>query len=63
MTEDLPGPDEDSSWSADGGSVAFVHKGDTGSDIWVMATDGSGKKAITDNKDWDGHPAWGPHTG
>ena len=63
LTEDLPGPDEDSSWSADGRSIAFVHKGDTGSDIWVMGTDGSGKRAITDNKDWDGHPAWGPYTG
>lgn len=60
LTADLPGPDEDSSWSADGGSIAFVHKADTGSDIWVMGTDGSGKRQITDNKDWDGHPAWGP---
>ena len=60
LTADLPGPDEDSSWSADGNSIAFVHKADTGSDIWVMGTSGGGKKQITDNKDWDGHPAWGP---
>jgi TolB protein len=60
LTADLTGPDEDSSWSADGGSIAFVHKADTGSDIWVMDTAGGGKKQITDNKDWDGHPAWGP---
>ncbi|HEY7812071.1 MAG TPA: hypothetical protein VIC62_02465 [Nakamurella sp.] len=63
LTADLPGPDEDSLWSADGGSIAFTHRADTGSDVWVMATDGSGKRAITDNKDWDGHPAWGPYSG
>ena len=61
VTADLAGPDEDASWSADGGSIAFVHKADTGSDIWVMDTAGAGKRPITDNKDWDGHPAWGPH--
>ncbi len=60
LTADLAGPDEDASWSADGGAIAFVHKADTGADIWVMDVAGAGKKPITDNKDWDGHPAWGP---
>ncbi len=62
LTADLPDPDEDASWSADGQSIAFVHKPGGGADIWVMATDGSGKKQITDNPDWDGHPSWGPYS-
>jgi TolB protein len=64
ITADLAGPDEDSSWSPDGNSIAFTHKSDNGgSDIWVMGTDGHGKRQITDNPDWDGHPAWGPYAG
>lgn len=59
LTADLPGTNEDPSWSADGSLIAFGHRADAGPDIWVMATDGRDKRAVTDNQDWDGHPAWG----
>jgi Tol biopolymer transport system component/actin-like ATPase involved in cell morphogenesis len=57
VTDDLPGADQDPAWSADGKSIAFAHTVPN-SNVYVMNADGSQKRAVTTNPDWDGHPSW-----
>ena len=66
----LIGPGTEPAWSPDGWRLAFVH----GADIWVMNTDGSDRRLLTDpaSDTWtspdggrfpgqsDGNPFWSP---
>ncbi len=59
--------DFDPAWSPDGRRVAYVHAtgpkpgpGTLGTEIWVMAADGTGKRRLTRNALFDGGPTWSP---
>ena len=59
--------DFEPAWSPDGRRLAYVHStgrqlgpGTSGTEIWVMNADGSGKRRLTRNSLWDGSPTWSP---
>ena len=59
--------DFDPAWSPDGRRIAYVHStgstvgpGQSGTEIWVMNADGSGKRRLTRNVSFDGGPTWSP---
>jgi Tol biopolymer transport system component len=56
------GNPQEPAWSPDGDRIAFhvVYGGALDSEIFVMNTDGSGLRQITDNADEDSNPAWSP---
>jgi len=55
------GANYDPSWSPDGQRIVYVSE-DTGSDdIWVMATDGSGKINLTPTSYYEKRPSWSPN--
>jgi Tol biopolymer transport system component len=61
LTDD-PAFDDQAALSADGNRLAFVSTRATQpyGELFIMNADGSKQRAITDNKDEDGTPAWQP---
>jgi Tol biopolymer transport system component len=64
-----PAPDDFPAWSPDGRSVAYVSYlggadpntvGAGNAEIFVAASDGSGRRDLTRDRRWDGDPAWSP---
>lgn len=55
LTRD-PAPDEDPLWSPDGTKIAFVRPSETRTDIYLMASDGSGIRLLAHGSE----PAWSP---
>ncbi len=48
-------------WSPDGSKIAYSHhEGTKGSDIWVMNSDGSSQRSLTDSSENDEFPGWSP---
>jgi TolB protein len=47
-------------WSPDGQSIAFVSKRDGRSHVYVMRSDGTKTRRLTDGGEDDAHPAWSP---
>lgn len=47
-------------WSPGGDQIAFTSYGDNSQEIFVINTDGSGLRALTDNDYLDGYAAWSP---
>ena len=47
-------------WSADGSEIAFASRRTGSSDIYAMASDGSGTRRLTSGKQNDSHPTWSP---
>jgi len=45
-------------WSADGSTIAFASRRTGSSDIYAMASDGTGTKRLTSGKQNDSHPTW-----
>ena len=58
--QDNPDDDLFGSWSPDGNKIAFRRGMDENSDIYAMNSDGSEQIRLTNNPDYDGHPAWSP---
>ena len=56
---DLPGPDFNPNWSADGRKLLFSNSADFGvqSDVWSMNADGSGETNLLQDPSDDGGPA------
>src|SRR4029453_6316229 len=59
--------DFDPAWSPNGRRIAYVHStgstvgpGQSGTEIWVMNANGSGKRRLTRNVSFDGGPTWSP---
>ena len=48
------------SWSPDGKSITFMEDGANGSDIYIIRTDGSGRRQLTRNFIILADPAWSP---
>ncbi|MCK4971616.1 MAG: PD40 domain-containing protein, partial [Thermoplasmata archaeon] len=58
-----PGPGSHSSpaWSPDGKDLAFVSdRGEDGSQVWVLPTDGGEARQVTCGKGGAGNPVWSP---
>lgn len=52
--------DSPAAWSPDGKRIAFVQRGDTGLDLYVMNADGSNvQRLTTDSKEYH-YPSWSP---
>ena len=51
---------ESPSWSPDGRHIAFVSERDGNDEIYVMGSDGSNPRRLTDHSDWDFYPSWSP---
>jgi Tol biopolymer transport system component len=47
-------------WSPDGKRIVYSAQQTSGSDIFLMDPDGTGRQRLTDNKAIDGTPAWSP---
>jgi Tol biopolymer transport system component len=47
-------------WSGDGSKIAFASRRAGSSDIYAMASDGTGTKRLTSGKQNDSHPTWSP---
>jgi TolB protein len=47
-------------FSRDGTQIAFRREGPGGAQIWVMAADGSGERALTAAGSMDQDPIWSP---
>ncbi len=47
-------------WSPDGKWIAYSAQQTSGSDIFLVNLDGTGRQRLTDNKAIDGAPAWSP---
>jgi TolB protein len=47
-------------WSADASKFAFASRRKGSSDIYTMASDGTGTKRVTSGKQNDSHPTWSP---
>lgn len=54
------GIDRDPAWAPDGVRIAYFRSGGGAAGIWVMRADGTGKRAIPDTGDAQGHPTWSP---
>ena len=50
----------DPAWSPDGSRIAFASRRTGSSDIYAMASDGSGTTHLTSGKQNDSHPTWSP---
>ncbi len=48
------------SWSPDGKYITFMEDGANGSDIYIIRTDGSGRRQLTRNFSVSTDPAWSP---
>ncbi len=58
-----PGPGSHSSpaWSPDGKDLAFISdRGEDGSQVWVLPTDGGEARQVTRGKGGAGNPVWSP---
>jgi len=61
LTSSLPGRDSwEPAWSPDGRQLAYSAAQASGSDLFVMNADGTGKQRLTEDKAIDGGPAWSP---
>jgi Tol biopolymer transport system component len=60
LTDVAPGVDGDPAWSPQGDQVAFRRMADGGSDIFVMARDGSDQVAVTSEPGSESDPTWSP---
>jgi molecular chaperone DnaK len=61
ITEGDDGPGVDPAWSPDGTSIAYTRStGEKISDIWVIGSDGSGARRLTDHKAREMDPSWSP---
>jgi Tol biopolymer transport system component len=47
-------------WSPAGDLIAYSSVASGDADVWVMNTDGSGKRNITQDPSWDWMPGWSP---
>lgn len=54
-----PEPEEEPRWSHDGSMIAYVRTVGTDRQVWIMAADGSGARAITTGFP-DNSPRWSP---
>ena len=50
----------DPAWSPDGTKIAFASRRSGSSDIYAMASDGTGTTRLTSGKQNDSHPTWSP---
>lgn len=60
-----PGADAEPTYSRDGRKIAFVHYDNHSSDVWVMNSDGSGQRPVTDTSEGsqESQPAFFPGGG
>jgi len=58
----INGADTDPAVSQDGRLIAFDSNRDGDSEIFIMNSDGTNQKQLTQNNAWDGMPNWGPST-
>lgn len=49
---------DDPAWSPDGKHIAFVSTRDGDAEIFVVGTDGSGVRRVTNNSWYDAQPDW-----
>jgi Tol biopolymer transport system component len=47
-------------WSPDGSQIAFSSNRAGSYDIWLMSSDGTNLRQLTDDFDWDRAPSWSP---
>ena len=53
------GISENPCWSPDGAQLAFQTDRNGNFEVYVMNSDGSNQRRITNNSAWDGWPSWG----
>ena len=56
--QDLPGREMHSSWSPDGGWIAFVINTGDGSDVHIIRPDGTEHRRLTNTPEREFHPKW-----
>jgi Tol biopolymer transport system component len=61
ITDGDDGPGVDPAWSPDGSTIAYTRgTGRETSDIWVIGSDGTGAKRLTDHSSREMDPSWAP---
>jgi Tol biopolymer transport system component len=61
LLTDFAKNDGDPSWSPDAAFIAFDEAADGVSQIWVMKSDGTGRRKITEDAYWKSAPRWRPN--